>query len=69
MHQAALFAPAPDKVAAWVERYSSADPDELDDTSEPSDDRDGEDTAAVAEDLAGYEGLEEPAGSYAVAAE
>jgi hypothetical protein len=56
-------------VAAWVERYSSADPDELDDTSEPSDDRDGEDTAAVAEDLAGDEGLEEPAGSYAVAAE
>ena len=69
VHQAALFAPSPDKVVAWVERYSSSDPDELDETSEPSHDRDGEDAAAVAEDLAANEGFEEPAGSYAVAAE
>jgi ParB family transcriptional regulator, chromosome partitioning protein len=69
VHQAALFAPSPDKVVAWVERYSSADPDEFDETSEASDDRDGEDTAAAAEDLAGDERLEEPVGSYAVAAE
>ena len=48
VHPAALFAPSPDKVVAWVERYSSSDPDELDETSEPSHDRDGEDAAAVA---------------------
>jgi ParB family chromosome partitioning protein len=69
VHQTALFAPSRDKVATWIERYSSSDPDELDETSEPSHDRDGEDAAAVAEDLAGDEGFEEPAGSYAVAAE
>jgi hypothetical protein len=69
VHQAALFARSTDKVVAWVERYSSADPDELDETSELSDDRDGKDTEAVAEDLAGDEDSEEPAGSYAVAAE
>jgi ParB family transcriptional regulator, chromosome partitioning protein len=69
VHPAALFAPAPDKVAAWTDRYAAADADEFDETSEASDDRDGEDTAAVAEDLAVDEGFEEPAGSYAVAAE
>jgi ParB family chromosome partitioning protein len=69
VHQTALFAPSRDKVATWIERYSSADPDEVDDTPEASSDRDGENTAAVAEDLAGNEGFEEPAGSYAVAAE
>ena len=44
VHQAALFAPSTDKVVAWVGRYSSTDPDELDETSEASDDRDGNDT-------------------------
>ena len=69
VHQSALFAPSTDKVIAWVGRYSAADPDELDQTSEASDDRDGKDTAAVAEDLAVDDGFDEPAGSYAVAAE
>jgi ParB family transcriptional regulator, chromosome partitioning protein len=69
VHQAALFAPSTDQVVAWVERYSSADPDEVDETSEASDDRDGKDTAAMAEDLAADEDFEEPASSYAVAAE
>ena len=68
VHQAALFAPSTDKVVAWVGRYSSTDPDELDETSEASDDRDGNDTV-VAEDLAAADGFDEPAGSYAVAAE
>ena len=69
VHQVALFAPSTDKVVAWAERYSSADPDELDETSEASDDRDGKDIAVVAEDVAVVEGFEEPAGSYAAAAE
>ena len=37
-------------------------------TPEASDDRDGNDTV-VAEDLAAADGFDEPAGSYAVAAE
>jgi len=63
-----LFAPAPDKVAAWIDRYSAADADEFDDASDESDTgEEAEDTSD--EDVACEDAIAEPADSFAVAAE
>jgi ParB family transcriptional regulator, chromosome partitioning protein len=68
VHPAALFAPAPDKVATWIDRYSVADADEFDDASGQSDTgEEAEDTSD--EEVAREDAIAEPADSFAVAAE
>jgi ParB family chromosome partitioning protein len=67
VHSVALFAPAPDKIAAWIDRFSAADADEFDDAPDESDTGEEEDT--LGEDVAGDDAISEPADSFAVAAE
>jgi ParB family chromosome partitioning protein len=68
VHPAALFAPAPDKVAAWIDRYSAADHDEFDESSDEAD-TGGDAEVDPGEDAAGEDARDEPAESFAVAAE
>ena len=67
VHSVALFAPAPDKIAAWIDRFSAADADEFDDAPDESDTGEEEDT--LGEDVAGDDAISEPADSFALAAE
>jgi len=68
VHPVALFAPAPDRVAAWIDRYSAANADEFDDAPDESD-TGGEAEDTSDEEVAGEDAIAEPADSFAVAAE
>ncbi|MCP2223593.1 MULTISPECIES: ParB N-terminal domain-containing protein [Bradyrhizobium] len=68
VHSVALFAPAPDKIAAWIDRFSAADADEFDDAPDESDTGEKAEDA-LGEDVAGEDAMTEPAESFADAAE
>ena len=65
VHPAASFAPAPDKIAAWIDRFSADEFDEAPDESDTG----GEAEDTLDEEVAGEDAIAEPADSFAVAAE